>query len=151
MLRIAKELDQPIVTQLVEKFFKNTQYGYLPVDHEALNSLAGEFLQGDNRQKICLLWEKEGKVQGIIGGQMVSVPFLNRKAAVECMWWVEPEARGTEAATSLLDAFEYWGKLQGADFMQMMCMPDRVGKALDRWYTRRGYRLTELTYTKEIT
>lgn len=150
MLRIAKEHDLPIVAGLARKFFKNTQYGYLNMDDEALENLVREFVTGDNRERVCLLWESNGKVTGCLAGQLVSVAFLNRKAAVECMWWVEPEQRGTSAGVDLLEAFEFWAKLQGADFMQMMCMPDRIGKALDRFYKRRDYTLTELTYTKEI-
>lgn len=150
MLRIAKERDLQIVASMATKFFQNTQYGHLDMDQEGLEALVKEFISPANRDKVCLLWEEGGVTVGCIAGQLVSVPFLGRMAAVECMWWVEPGHRGGPVGEDLLVAYEYWAKLQGADFMQMMCMADKTGKVLDRYYKRRGYSLTELTYTKEI-
>lgn len=150
MLRIAKEQDHPTVVEMSRAFFKDTQYGSLEIDEAGHNTTVSSFLNPEDRDKICLLFEADGKPVGCIAGQVTPIPFLNRKVASECIWWVHPDYRGTLAGVELLAAFEYWAGLQGANFMQMMCMPDTTGKLLDRFYTRRGYRLTELTYTKEL-
>lgn len=150
MLRIAKEPDLPLVMDTARKFFKSTDYGHLMIDEEALEEMVRDFVTGDNRERIALVWGPEGKVQGCLAGQLVAVPFLKKKSAVECMWWVDEELRGSNVGIDLLEAFEYWGKLQGAAFIQMACLSNSTGKVLDRFYKRRGYKLTELTYTKEI-
>lgn len=150
MLRIAKDTDHDVVYELIRKFFSQTRYGHRDIDEEGAKATVTSFLQSDNREKICLLWEKMGIPVGIIAGQIHPLPFLGAKVAMECLWWVEPEERGSPAGVDLLDAFEYWAKLQGADFLQMMSMPDMTGKLLDRLYRKRGYDLTEIAYTKEL-
>lgn len=150
MLRIAKQQDHATVVEMSKAFFRDTQYGSLPIDEEGHNATVSLFLVPEDRERVCLLYDLDGKPIGCIAGQVAPIPFLNRKVASECMWWVHPDYRGTQAGVELLTAFEYWAGLQGADFMQMMCMPDRTGRLLDRFYTKRGYRLTELTYTKEL-
>jgi GNAT superfamily N-acetyltransferase len=149
MLRLAKEKDHAVVKALCKKFFQETEYAHLSVDDTYVDELITAFLVED-KTRVVLLWEPNGEVHGILAGQLHHVPFLNRKVAMECMWWVDPEARGSQAGPQLLDAFEYWADLQGADILQMMSMPNRIGKALDRYYKKRGYKLTELTYTKEL-
>lgn len=150
MLRIAREQDHKTVVEMSSAFFKDTQYGDLEIDETGHDATVSSFLHPEDREKICLLYELDGKPVGCIAGQVTPIPFLNRKVASECMWWVHPDYRGTTAGIDLLDAFEYWADLQGANFIQMMCMPDRTGKLLDRLYKKRGYRLTEITYTKEL-
>lgn len=150
MLRLANDQDHEVVLNLVKTFFSQTKYGHRPLDEEGAKDTVVGFLQSDNREKICLLWEEEGKAIGILAGQIHPLPFLGAKIAMECLWWVDPYKRGSEAGVQLLDAFEYWATLQGADFLQMMSMPDRTGKLLDRFYRNRGYTLTEIAYTKEL-
>lgn len=150
MLRLGKERDVNVILGLILEFFGHTKYGHLPVDYIATSGLIRDFVNELNEDLVCILWEVNGKVTGILAGQIQTIPLLNRKVAVECLWWVEPEARGSEAGEQLLDAFEHWAKLRGADMVQMMSLPDRTGKALSRFYRRRGYDLTEVTYTKEL-
>lgn len=150
MLRLAKITDHDVVYDLVKKFFSQTRYGHRDIDEEGAKATVEAFLNSDNRERVCLLWEKHGIPVGIIAGQIHPLPFLSAKVAMECLWWVEPEERGTSAGLELLEAFEYWAHLQGADFIQMVSMPDSTGKLLDRLYKKRGYNLTEISYTKEL-
>lgn len=150
MLRLGTEGDENVIFSLVQKFFRQTKYGHLPIDYIETSSLIRSFVSGLNDDLICILWEKENKVTGILAGQIQVIPLLGRKVAVECLWWVDPEDRGSEAGAQLLDAFEHWAKLRGAEMIQMMSLPDRTGKALSRYYRKRGYDLTEVTYTKEL-
>jgi GNAT superfamily N-acetyltransferase len=150
MLRLARETDLGIVSRLSKEFFTQTQYGRsIEILDENIESVARPFLQPINKDSVCIIWDQNPNF-GIIGGLMNTIPFIQRKVAVECMWYVDPELRGSKAGEELLEAFEHWAYLSGADMIQMMCLPDGTGKLLDRYYKRRGYRLTELTYTKEL-
>lgn len=150
MLKLATETDLHTVMDMASQFFQSTQYGDLNIDPEGMEDLVRGFVTGDSTERVCILWEEDGKVVGSLAGQLHTIPFLGRTVAVECMWWVDPAHRGGPAGTELLGAFEYWSKLRGAHFVQMMCIADKTGKVLDRFYTRRGYTQTELTYTKEL-
>lgn len=150
MLVLGKKDHIDDILALVFKFFGKTQYGHLPVDKETTRELVRSFVEGDDPDKVCLLWEVNGVQKGILAGHITVLPFLSRKIAIECLWWVDPDERRTEAGKKLLDAFEHWASLRGADMVQMMSMPDKTGKLLSRYYRSRGYRLTEITYTKEL-
>lgn len=150
MLKLGEEIDVENILGLVLKFFMKTQYGHLPVDLDSTRVLIRQFIDRNYPDTVCILWQKEGKITGILAGQISTIPLLGRKIAVECLWWVDPEVRGTEAGKQLLDSFEHWAGLRGADMIQMMSLPDSTGKLLSRYYRSRGYRLTEVTYTKEL-
>lgn len=149
MLRIAKEADADVVLRLCKEFFAKTQYGRITLDDRHVSDLIAPFLIPENRDSICILWDNDPHF-GIIAGQLSVVPLIQRKVVTECLWYVDPGLRGSSAGKELLDAFEHWASLVGADLIQMMCMPDGTGKLLDRYYKSRGYTLTELTYTKEL-
>lgn len=149
MLRLGTEADTEVVVRLCQEFFAQTQYGNIPVSKSDIEKTSRPFLGPVNTNNVCILWDGKDHF-GIIGGLINEIPFINRKVAVECMWYVDPALRGSEAGEKLLDAFEHWAYLSGADMIQMMCLPDGTGKLLDRYYKKRGYRLTELTYTKEL-
>jgi GNAT superfamily N-acetyltransferase len=150
MLRLGKEGDEDKILSLVLKFFGETQYAHLSPDIVAVQGLISRFIDNLDPDSVCILWHRDNDITGILAGHIVTVPFLGRKVATECLWWVDPEDRRGEAGKQLLDAFEHWASLRGADMIQMMSLPDRVGKALSRVYRSRGYNLTEVTYTKEI-
>lgn len=150
MLKLGEKSDVDSILSLVLKFFRKTQYGHLTVDLDNTRSLISQFIDQSDPDTICILWQKDNKTTGILAAQIATNPLLGRKVAVECLWWVDPEARGTEAGKQLLDAFEHWAGLRGADMIQMMSLPDATGKLLSRYYRSRGYRLTEVTYTKEL-
>lgn len=149
MLRLAKETDADVVSSLAKKFFRETQYGKIPLSDVNVRESVQPFLRPSQGDKVCILWDADPYF-GIVGAQTMDIPFIERKVAMECMWWVDPEIRGGPAAKELLDAFEHWASLVGADMIQMSCLNNRTGKILDRFYKNRGFTLSELTYTKEI-
>lgn len=149
MLRLAKESDIDLVVRLCREFFQQTQYGRIPLDDSSIRELCLTFLRPNNPDRVCILWDS-GPHYGIIAGQLSAIPFIQRKVATECLWYLDTDIRGGRGGGDLLDAFEHWASLVGADLIQMMCMPDQTGKLLDRYYKKRGYSLTELTYTKEL-
>jgi len=150
MLRLGNERDIDTILGLVLKFFRETEYSHLTPNLDNTRSLIAQFVSKLDEDSVCILWEKDGKVTGILAGQILPLPFFGCKVATESMWWVEPEARGTEAAVHLLDSFEYWAKLKGASMIQMAHLNNRTGNVVSRLYRRRGFKKSEITHVKEL-
>jgi GNAT superfamily N-acetyltransferase len=68
--------------------------------------------------------------------------------AVETFWFVHPDHRGQ--GLSLLVEFEKWGKREGCQTLAMIHMVDSFPDKLETLYRRRGYKLIEKHYLKEI-
>lgn len=68
------------------------------------------------------------------------------RVATEIAWWVNPEDRKTSVGKELLQAFEDWAKDRGCITITMISIDDTLGS----YYEKRGYKLTERTYMKEL-
>ena len=72
------------------------------------------------------------------------------QVAMEVLWWVSPEARKTRLSITLVKAFEFWAGKLGLTKLVLGSMQNSHSDAIDRFYTKQGYRFTERTYFKEI-
>lgn len=70
------------------------------------------------------------------------------RMAIETFWFVDRAHRGE--GIKLLDAFEGWGASMGCAKLAMVHLVDSMPQALEKFYLRRGYRLAELHYLKEV-
>lgn len=141
MLKIATEEDIPVIKELAMKFANSTSYADY-VDEAKADFLIQEFLKADKSQKIVLLYDNIG----ILAGMVQPFFFGNVLVASEVLWWVEPDERGKKAGEELLNAFEFWAQKVGCKLITMVCLNDSVGK----YYEKRGYRLYENAYMKEL-
>ena len=80
---------------------------------------------------------------------MVSPSLYSKdRVALEILWWVEPDARKTGLGKELLEAFEYWAKnIAQCSIIAVSSLDD---ESLDKFYNKKGYKLTEKTYMKVI-
>jgi hypothetical protein len=88
---------------------------------------------------------------GIIGGlAALKYPDINSgiMTAVECFWFVNPDQRGE--GMKLLDSFEKWGSNNNCQRLALIHLEDSYPDVLQRIYKRKGYRLTESHYVKEL-
>jgi GNAT superfamily N-acetyltransferase len=89
---------------------------------------------------------------GIIVGGLAGLvcPDINngKKLAVECFWFVNEADRGK--GLLLLDAYESWAKSEGCDKMALIHLEDSFPDKLKKLYERKGYKLVESHYVKEI-
>lgn len=85
-----------------------------------------------------------------MAGAMISPAFFNEKElyACELFWWVNPEARGV--GKELLDALEVAVKERGATHLAMLCLENMEPEKVGQMYARRGYKLVEHSYMKEL-
>ena len=90
----------------------------------------------------------DGKIVGGIAGLIFPDMNSGIQTAVECFWFVNPENRGK--GLILLDAFENWAKERHCKKVAIIHLEDSFAEVLKRLYLRRGYKLIESHYMKEI-
>lgn len=82
---------------------------------------------------------------GMIGGLAHPHPFnLSVKVGQELFWYSESNG------AALLEAAEAKAKTIGVKFWTMICEESMRPQAVGRLYKRRGYRLLEHSYIKEL-
>ena len=142
MIKVATEEDIETIMKLAKNFMEHANY-YQQVDLDKSRELALNFIKGDKKERIILLYDDIAMLVGM------ATPFVFGKALVasELVWWVEPQARNKEIGRALLEAFEYWAKEKaGCGFMTMSCLDNSVAK----FYESNGYKLYEYAYFKEL-
>lgn len=83
---------------------------------------------------------------GLIAGVAQAFQFGQVKAAAEVGWWVDPDKRKDGLGQELIEALEYWAERLGCAFITMVSLDDQLGK----YYEKRGYKLQERVYMKEL-
>lgn len=98
---------------------------------------------------IFLLLEGE-KIVGAIGG--LTYPDMNsgKVTATETFWFVDEENRGM-GGINLYRRLERWAREKGCASLRMGHMIDLMPGKLKELYSRLGYRVIEVTYSKELT
>lgn len=102
----------------------------------------------DSDYYLAVLKEEE-KVVGLLGGALHNPLFSTTTLAIELLWYVQPEYRGSIKAVKMVKEFEAWAKSQGATMITMIAQEDS-GSDPSKVYERLGYKLTERTFTKEL-
>lgn len=138
-IRIATLDDLEQIVSMSMKFVQDTPYSEY-ANQETIRDLAMN-LVSDNNKSIILLSD-----HGMIAGLVTPNLFGSGHFATELAWWIDPEYRGSREGSQLLEAFEYWSKLVGCKAINMTCLDDQVGQ----YYEKKGYRLRERAYIKEI-
>lgn len=146
-VRAATEADFPALVILGRHFYEQTAYQRVPYSEAG----AAEWYRLMLGCGLLFVAECDGKIIGVIGG--LSSPFLinpEHGVGTELLWWVEPEHRKSGAGDLLMDAIENAARELGLTFWSMMTLAAVNPEAAARIYERRGYKLAELTYVKEL-
>lgn len=98
---------------------------------------------------IHALWKGEALIGGL-GGLIVPDLLDGRLCANEMFWFMHPEHRTGTGALRLLNAFEAWGRAQGAVESRMIHLVGHHDAQLKRIYEKRGYTCLELCYRKPL-
>jgi GNAT superfamily N-acetyltransferase len=146
IVREAHEGDVDALLRMARAFYPVSGYDRLaPFCEDATRALVA-MLMGHG---ILLVAESLNKrVVGMVG-LMIGPGLCNHtiRMAHEVVWWVEPEARRTNAAVLLLRAVEPAAKDLGCVAAQMIHLTSSPPQAA-LLYRRMGYVLTESSYTK---
>lgn len=147
MIRNATLADVPEIVRMSRAFYPTTHYAqWGDMDDETV----ADFAAGLLTDHVFLVAEDAGRIVGMVG--VLIAPFVFNKhltGAYEVVWWVDPEARGSRIAASLLAEMEQRSKDRGATRIQMVHMPNSPPQAA-ALYERLGYVHSETSYTKEI-
>lgn len=139
--------DVPEIVRMSAAFYPTTHYAqWCDMDEETVADLASSLIENH----IFFVAEDGEHLIGMVG--LFIIPFMfNRHAtsAGEVVWWVDPEARGSRVAASLLQAVEGACRDAGADRIQMVHMPNSPPQAA-ALYEKLGYSRSEISYTKDI-
>ena len=117
----------------------NSEYAFRVYDHMVKRGIA-----------TGLMKEVDGKVVGCLGFIMSTDLHSGEPIAIETFWFVDPAFRGQGYGNELFDAFEETAKRKGAKKVAMIHMSDSFPDILEKLYMKRGYRLLEKHYIKEI-
>lgn len=94
--------------------------------------------------------DKNNKILGIVGGQMLSLYYTEDKYASELIFYVSPESRGGRTALSLLRKFESWAKDNGAKDVELGVVTGINAKKADSFFKKAGYNYLGANFYREI-
>ncbi len=149
-VREAVEADIPRIVEMGMRSLRDGPYGeHIGANPEHGKAFAGDMVRGQN--SIVLLYERGGRVEGLLAFIVFPHFFSGERTAQEIMWWVEPEAR-KGSSFSRIPAFmlfreaERLAKEMGAMQMQFTAPTPAIGKL----YERAGYRQIEIGYQRTL-
>ena len=149
-IRLARFGDMQAMLEMAKEFYDYAELDLfgLSFDRNSFADVLAHYINSPNC--VVLVAEVDGQVVGSIAG--VLTPWFMNLAQVnvgETWWFVRPEFRG-QAGRMLLDAFEAWAAGAGA---RVVCVAGFAAKrfaVLERLYKRRGYKLLEAHFVKEL-
>lgn len=144
MIRHARPDDKMRVLVLAREFHRaaGLPFPFSPAHADALFRAS---IDSDDR--LCLVLEVDGAIQGVLAAEAGPHPFGPFKIAGELMWWIEPAHRG-RSAVGMISAFEDWARERGCQFVHMVGLGD--DPAVGRLYQRRGYSAAERHFMKPL-
>jgi GNAT superfamily N-acetyltransferase len=141
MIRAGGLEDEDLVVRLISEFLANSSYKNEHIDHNKLRPFLREFLT-PSAERIAILSEDTG----VLLAAAVEKLWSFERVATEIAFWVTPSARTFKTARELITGYEQWAETVGVKTIQLVSLD----QSLDKLYTRRGYRLTEYAYVKDI-
>jgi GNAT superfamily N-acetyltransferase len=149
MLKLATPQDKNAIISLLLDFHRNSNYAHFPLQWSKMDALIDVFTT-DRENKVCILAEHMGEAVGLIAGQISESIFNDDKIASELIWWVDEKHRNSRIGLELFNAFEYWAKRSGCKHIQMVHLQTDKADRIHRLYSKRGYRVAESAYLKEL-
>lgn len=142
--------DISTVVEFSKSLHRMTRYGIFEFDENKVRKLYYDAITGDPRHGIVLLSKQNKKTVGLLGAVVVQPTFSNELLGSEWVWWVDPTVSDyRKRLIELLDGYEYWAKNVAK------CKAITVGRIENfedplGYFKRRGYRLSEEAYIKEL-
>ena len=101
-----------------------------------------------NKFGTLFLYIRNGSVLGMICGIKHPDMLTGEWVATELFWFVDSKHRGI--GIKLLNKFERWAKRSGCKQIIMVHLSDLMPEVVEKIYIRRGYRLLESHFIKEL-
>ena len=143
-IRLMKEEDVPEVLDISALFYKGTTYPftYSPKDWEVT---VRKFLASS------IVAVEDGVVVGAL--VLAIVPVLwnhTEKSATELCFYIREPYRNADIGKRMIEKAEMISQIYGATSVTMASMASQRDAVFNRYYSRIGYKKTEIAYMKEI-
>lgn len=125
---------------------------FIPND-KALDALIQSYCQDNsNGERFLAVLYNQEDVVGLVGATLLSDHFLftDYRVAQEIVWWVHPDARKDGVGNGLLDVLEHWAKTMGVKHLLVGHYENEHTDLLRSIYEKRGFKVKEYNYMKEI-
>jgi GNAT superfamily N-acetyltransferase len=148
-VREATPEDLPRLMVLAKEFYEASPYnGKTLLDPNKLRRTIQVLINCESEVGTIFVAEDETGVHGMLACMGVETFFSSDQVATEVMWWITPSHRGSGMAQRLMEAYESWAKYHGYPVVQMVLLEALKGSSVDKYYTKKGYELTEKAYIK---
>jgi GNAT superfamily N-acetyltransferase len=94
--------------------------------------------------------EKEGEIVGALIAVVSELPINDLTFSQELMFWIDPEHRKGRTAIKLIDMYVDWSEERGCSFTRLSELDNILEKKASSLFERKGFKLTETAYVKEI-
>lgn len=147
-IRQAVKEDLLDVTYMVKRFVKESQNTHLGWNQDKVYSSLCEMVGRDDF--LILLLEHEDDIVGMFIAFAVPCMFSDKLQAVELAWYVLPDHRASRKSLKMIDMYEDWAKERNVALLNMINLDVINPEKAARFYERKGYKLAENTFTKEL-
>ncbi len=143
-VRMMKGEDFEKVLDITHEFNKQTPYPVSFNRKDASKSLT-------DLQPTAIVAEDKGNIVGVLLLAILPVFWnYNQKQGIELCFYVHPDYRKGGLGKQLIEKMEMLAQLHGLVMVTMANISGSKDKVFDRYYSRLGYKKTEIAYTKEI-
>lgn len=145
-----KEDNAGAIADAIVDAVQDSPFNELLIDYNQLVNTVENFI--DDPDKVIIILKDEDEIVGFIAALVVKNHFLlsPNSTVQELGWWVDKRYRKTRASYILLDAFAYWAKHMGANYITLGHYENETGKRLRKIYNRLGFKEVEHSYIKEL-
>jgi GNAT superfamily N-acetyltransferase len=113
-------------------------YRAMPIDDRKLKGYIADVIH--SKDHAVLLHEGAAGIDGLYIGMLVQQFFTLEVTAMDILFYVRPQRRGTRAAVRLWRAFEQWAAARGAKAIQVGTMTEIDPARTAKFYQGMGLR-----------
>lgn len=135
--RFATAADEERILEMSRAFFAASPYRSVQFNDESVRVLIRELMATG-----CIILSEHGFIAGALTPLFFAPHVL---VATEIAWWAPDEG-----GLYLREAFEQWGKDNGASAVEMSTLNDESASRLANNLTRNGYSPLEVHYLKAL-
>lgn len=147
-IREATEHDVIDLAILGKEFVKESQNSFLGWNSSKVYDALFDAIQREDFHIVVL--QADTEIVGMLVCFVTPCFFSDVKQAVEIVWYVTPEHRGSKKALQMLEHYEQWAKEQGAVCVNLVNLEILRGDRVAKLYKRLGYHLVENTFMKGL-
>lgn len=146
-LKIAEMSDVSKVVDMCLSFHESSPFHTFPFEVEKVHEFVQGMLASNTKNAIIFLSMDNTTPVGMLLACATECLFSRQKWATELALWVEPKHRSYGRFSELEGAYTYWAKnVAGCKLVSLAALDDQTEKL----YHRKGYRLTEQSYSKAL-